>query len=152
MTATAPRVAEFDVAASPDVPRSRIIKFTPERFEQIRNLVERGMSREDIADTIGVTVGSLQVTCSRVGISLRRPKGVPRLYVPKPAPTATGNGTTHAVLTLSLSCREQQCSFPVPVDGDMLTAMALAAERKGMRLTEYVGRLLAHAIEKEVSK
>jgi hypothetical protein len=52
----------------------RSIKFTPERFEQIRNLVERGMSREQIAETIGVTVGSLQVTCSRHGISLKRPK------------------------------------------------------------------------------
>ena len=50
------------------------IKFTPARFEQIRNLVERGMSREQIAETIGVTVGSLQVTCSRHGISLKRPK------------------------------------------------------------------------------
>jgi len=52
----------------------RSIKFTPERFGQIRNLVERGMSREQIAETIGVTVGSLQVTCSRHGISLKRPK------------------------------------------------------------------------------
>jgi hypothetical protein len=32
------------------------------------------MSREQIAETIGVTVGSLQVTCSRHGISLKRPK------------------------------------------------------------------------------
>jgi hypothetical protein len=51
----------------------RPIKFTPERLEQIKNLVERGMKREEIAETIGVTVGSLQVTCSRHGISLRRP-------------------------------------------------------------------------------
>jgi hypothetical protein len=40
----------------------RPIKFTPERMEQIKNLVERGMSREEIAETIGVTLGSLQVT------------------------------------------------------------------------------------------
>src|SRR6516225_1493932 len=52
--------------------RGRPIKFTPERLEQIRNLVERGKSREEIAELIGVTVGSLQVTCSRLGISLRR--------------------------------------------------------------------------------
>ena len=52
--------------------RGRRIKFTPERLEQIRNLVERGKSREEIAELIGVTVGSLQVTCSRLGISLRR--------------------------------------------------------------------------------
>jgi hypothetical protein len=48
------------------------IKFTPERIEQVRNLVERGKSREEIAELVGVTVGSLQVTCSRLGISLRR--------------------------------------------------------------------------------
>ena len=52
--------------------RGRQIKFTPERLQQIRNLVERGKSREEIAELIGVTVGSLQVTCSRLGLSLRR--------------------------------------------------------------------------------
>ena len=46
--------------------RGRQIKFTPERLEQIRNLVERGKSREEIAESIGVTVGSLQVTCFKV--------------------------------------------------------------------------------------
>jgi hypothetical protein len=53
--------------------RGRLIKFTPERVQQIRNLVERGKSRQEIAKLIGVSVGSLQVTCSRLGISLRRP-------------------------------------------------------------------------------
>jgi len=47
-------------------------KFTPERIQQINNLVERGKSREEIAELIGVTVGSLAVTCSKLGISLRR--------------------------------------------------------------------------------
>ena len=56
--------------------RGRPTKFTPERFQQIRNLVERGESREAIAEILDVTVGSLQVTCSRLGISLRRPKVV----------------------------------------------------------------------------
>ena len=54
--------------------RGRQIKFTPERLQQIRNLVERGRSREEIAELIGATVGSLQVTCSRLGISLRLSK------------------------------------------------------------------------------
>src|SRR5258707_13895094 len=52
--------------------RGRQTKFTPERIQQIRNLVERGKSREEIAELIEVTVGSLQVTCSKLGISLRR--------------------------------------------------------------------------------
>ena len=59
------------LATQPPV-RGRQIKFTPERIQQVRNLVERGKSREEIAELIGVTVGSLQVTCSRLGISLRR--------------------------------------------------------------------------------
>ena len=59
--------------ATPAPTRGRQIKFTPERIQQIKNLVERGKSREEIAELIGVTVGSLQVTCSRLGISLRRP-------------------------------------------------------------------------------
>jgi Helix-turn-helix domain of resolvase len=50
----------------------RPTKFTPERIQQIKNLVERGKSRDEIAELVGVTVGSLQVTCSRLGISLRR--------------------------------------------------------------------------------
>ena len=52
--------------------RGRATKFTPERIQQINNLVERGKSREEIAELIGVTVGSLAVTCSKLGISLRR--------------------------------------------------------------------------------
>jgi hypothetical protein len=55
------------------VVRGRQLKFTPERVQQIKNLVERGKSREEIAELIGVTLGSLQVTCSRLGVSLRQP-------------------------------------------------------------------------------
>ena len=47
----------------------RRIKFTPEIIQQIRNLVEQGKSREEIAELIGVTLRSLQVTCSRLEIS-----------------------------------------------------------------------------------
>ena len=53
--------------------RGRPKKFTPEKIQQIRNLVERGKSRDEIAEIIGVTTGTLQVTCSKLGISLRRP-------------------------------------------------------------------------------
>ena len=49
-------------------------KFTPERVQQIKDLVARGTSCEEIATLIGVTVGTLKVTCSRLGISLRKPR------------------------------------------------------------------------------
>src|SRR5215471_15012203 len=74
--------------------RGRQTKFTPERIQQIRNLVERGKSREEIAELIGVTVGSLQVTCSRLGVSLRRPifnTGTGLLRRGAPGPNGTAN-------------------------------------------------------------
>ena len=80
--------------------RGRPIKFTPERVQQIRNLVERGKSREEIAELIEVTIGSLQVSCSKIGISLRRPRldnGIRLLPRGKPVPS---NGGT----TSDLSC------------------------------------------------
>jgi hypothetical protein len=52
--------------------KGRPIKFTPERIQQIKDLIAQGKSREEIAGLIGVTVGSLQVTCSKLRISLRR--------------------------------------------------------------------------------
>ena len=58
--------------------RGRQIKFTPERLEQIRNLVERGKSREEIAELIGVTVGSLQVTCSKLQFHRSKPSSALR--------------------------------------------------------------------------
>src|SRR5262249_21459966 len=54
--------------ASPSV-RGRRVKFTP---QIIKEFVAEGISRDEIANRVGVSVGSLQVTCSRLGISLRR--------------------------------------------------------------------------------
>src|SRR5215467_2745633 len=49
-------------------------KFTPQAIEKIKDQVKQGLGREEIAKSLNVTVGSLQVTCSRLGISLRRPR------------------------------------------------------------------------------
>ena len=52
--------------------KGRRVKFTPQAIENIKEFVAQGISRDEIANRLGVTVGSLQVTCSRLGISLRR--------------------------------------------------------------------------------
>jgi hypothetical protein len=44
--------------SKPDLPKK---KFTPENTRQISNLVERGKSRNEIAEIIGVTPGTLAV-------------------------------------------------------------------------------------------
>ena len=59
-------IAAVQLESQP-VNRRRLTKFTPERIQQICNLLERGKSRDEIAEIIGVTTGTLQVTCSRLG-------------------------------------------------------------------------------------
>src|SRR4029077_14055227 len=72
--------------------RGRRVKFTAQVIENIKKFVAQGMSRDEIANRLGVTVGSLQVTCSRLGISLRRISFIQRL-------TAHGR------------CQEKHCSY-----------------------------------------
>src|SRR5262249_41759801 len=69
--ATLEGAAMTKLNASPSV-RGRRVKFTPQAIEKIKEFVAEGISRDEIANRLGVTVGSLQVTCSRLGISLRR--------------------------------------------------------------------------------
>src|SRR5262249_8032556 len=86
--------------------RGRQTKFTPERIQQIKDLVEPGKSREEIAELIGVTLGSLQVTCSRLGVSLRRPTfntGTGLLRRGEPAPNATAPHCLGAATAIGLS-------------------------------------------------
>src|SRR5262245_39656650 len=81
--------------------RGRPTKFTPERMRQITNLVERGKTRDEIAEIIGVTTGTLQVTCSKLGISLRRPRfdmGTGMLRLPQsrpPRPASPDQPSSH---------------------------------------------------------
>src|SRR5262245_58144795 len=52
--------------------RGRRVKFTPQAMEKIKEFVAEGISRDEIANRLGVSVGPLQVTCSRLCITLRR--------------------------------------------------------------------------------
>jgi hypothetical protein len=103
--------------------RGRQTKFTPEKIQQIKNLVEGGKSREEIAELIGVTLGSLQVTCSRLGVSLRRPifntgTGLLRPGGPGPNWTATHNpaGVSNSGLMQLTKERPEQNSQSGPVE------------------------------------
>jgi Helix-turn-helix domain of resolvase len=97
--------------------RRRQKKFTPERIQQIKNLVEQGTSREKIAELIGVTVGSLQVTCSRLGISLRQPKadsraGLLRREEPPHSRGIAGDDPSSGDMPLPLTKKQSEESQP----------------------------------------
>jgi len=133
--------------------KGRERKFTPERIEQIRNLIERGTSREEIAEIIGCTVGSLQVTCSRLGISLRRQRpdnGVRLLPRPPSAapiplprvpslPAANGNGPTLALVLVDGDRRRES---PLPLAVEDLRRIALEAAVRGVSVADVMTALL----------
>jgi len=147
--------------------RGRKIKFTPERLQQIRNLVERGKSREEIAELIGVTVGSLQVTCSRLGISLRRVvfsngppiKGQPQQNSqsgPVEQPQATTPHEERARtdemgtnLALRMKYRAYERTSELPLTQDMIRQLALEAQFRNMSIGELVGELLTAIVKRD---
>src|SRR5262245_11196298 len=136
--------------------RGRQIKFTRERIEQIKNLVERGMSREEIAELIGVTVGSLQVTCSRLGISLRRPiinNGIrPRLKpVPTP-PLKPAKAADVARFAISMRYRGEERTTELPLTQDLITQLAVEAAFRGVPIGDLIGDLIVGTLQAHARK
>jgi hypothetical protein len=138
----------------------RPIKLTPERLQQIRNLVERGMSREQIAETIGVTLGSLQVTCSRMGISLRRPHCVavavavavaaaapaPRSEAPKEAKPVE----RRAKLAVRMQYQGRERVIELPLSQDQLGGLAIEAHFSNLSIGEMAVKLITAAIKADM--
>jgi hypothetical protein len=136
--------------------RGRQIKFTPERIEQIKNLVERGKSREEIAELIGVTVGSLQVTCSRLGISLRRPiinNGIrPRLKPVSTLPSKPAKAADMARFAISMQYRGEERTTELLLTHDMVTQLAVEAAFRGMPIGDLIGDLIVGALQAHARK
>src|SRR5262245_23157871 len=127
----------------------RPIKFTPERIEQIKNLVERGKSREEIAEIINVTAGSPQVTCSRLGISLRRPKPhlqlapfVPRSPSVEPALPAMPAVANKPRFGLVIQYKGKQRVTDLPLTDDAVRQLTLEAAFQNIPIAELIGRLI----------
>jgi hypothetical protein len=58
--------------------------FTPQNVTLMQQMVDEGSSAREIAMTLGSTAASVRVTCSRLGIRLRRRRGC----VPRPVPSS----------------------------------------------------------------
>ena len=144
----------------------RAIKFTPERLEQIKNLVERGLNRQQIAETIGVTLGSLQVTCSRLGISLRR-RRMPmielrdtamatasvvqlpsdlRPAIPKPPEHDNSVNAQRANFALQIQYQGRERTIALPLSQNLLGALAMEAHFANLTIGETIVKLIAKAI------
>ena len=104
-------------------------KFTPECIEQIKSLVDKGLKKKEIADLIGCTDASLQVTCSRLKISLKKRKSVKDHF-------------------LIMACyRGRLKMMPLPLKSDAMLTLMIRAEIKEISLGELVSQILLEAVD-----
>jgi hypothetical protein len=136
-------------AAAANLSGRRPSKFTPERIQQIRDLVARGETCEEIAAIVGVTVGTLKVTCSRLGISLRRPRSSngSRLLSLR-APRAETIGATTATFAISMQYNGKEQSTALPLTPDMISRLALEASSRDQKIGELAKDLLQAVTKK----
>jgi hypothetical protein len=158
--------------ASPPA-KGRRIKFTPQVIEQIKESVAAGISRDDIANRVGVTVGSLQVTCSRLGISLRRiilPNGSGR-YTPdvrgRTIPTPCSVGIAHvreqkevsqpatraapsANFAITMRHRGKERTSDIELPSRAIEVLACEAISRDVDIARLIGQILVAAINKDM--
>jgi hypothetical protein len=122
-------------------------KFTPDRVQQIKELVARGTSCEEIATLIGVTVGTLKVTCSRLGISLRKPRSRTGL-VPLRAATRVPPSANIARFSVCVRYNGKEQSSELPLTPTMVGQLALEASSRDQKIIELAKDLLRAVTEK----
>ena len=118
-------------------------KFTPANIQKIKDWVAEGISREEIAKSLHVTVGSLQVTCSRLGISLRRRD----LSGPPPIAGQRHTGTGFQIaLTLERSGTERTTELPLTTSA--IVQLKLAADMRNLSMLQLLAEVTSMAIKK----
>ena len=150
--------------------RGRRVKFTPQAIEKIKELVAQGVNREEIASLLGVTVGSLQVTCSRLGISLRRkilhsgpsprlrdPTGTVILFQGSDAYEREQKAeevlpARSAEISIITQYRGKEVTTDLPLRSHALGELALIAMLRDLSIAELVGQILGGAIKNNMIK
>src|SRR4051812_20912730 len=141
----------------------RATKFTPANVQKIKDFVAQGLSREEIAQSLDVTVGSLQVTCSRLGISLRKRHVV--YCNARHLRVMNGNGTRHDIpnqptmiarkradgqFQISLECGGMRRATALPLADRDITPLALEAAVRNLGMTQLLTDIVITAIKKDM--
>jgi hypothetical protein len=138
------------------MPPRPALKYTPEAIEQIKESVKQGLSREEIAKLLGVTVGSLQVTCSRLGISLRRPRIDAQSVLttqPKtesPPPMVEMGSRLVAKLALTIRRKDVWWTLDAPLSQEAIQGLGIEAALRGVGLVELIAQVLCEAVKKDM--
>ena len=149
--------------------RGRRIKFTPQVIEQIKESVAAGISRDDIANRIGVTVGSLQVTCSRLGISLRRiilsngshdapdvtgrttpAPGIAHMREQKEVSQLAARAAPVAQFAITMRRHGEEKTTDIPLPSAAIQLLALEAMSRDLDIAGLVSQVLVAAINQDM--
>ena len=132
-------------------------KFTPANIQKIKDWVAQGMGQEDIAKSLDVTVGSLQVTCSRLGISLRRRDNAPRVRVERRAFVSNGRvyaghlqrePNSRAKFQLVLQSHGMEQTTDLPFTTSDIGRLGVEASAQDLGLTDLMSQVLTQALKK----
>jgi hypothetical protein len=124
--------------------RGRPSKFTPERVQQIQELVKSGVSCAEIAAFVGVTSGTLKVSCSRLRISLRRPRPIDgNRSPPSKAARSTKMATAYAAkFAVIVHYHGEERATELPLTTSMICRLALEASSRGLTISELAEKLV----------
>jgi hypothetical protein len=113
--------------------------------------VAEGISRERIAKLIDVSVGSLQVTCSRLGISLRRSgtRCARVLSGPNPLPMV-GHMQTGTHFQIILERDGTRRTTELPLTNSDIGRLALEAEARNMSMAQLLTAIATMAVKKDL--
>ena len=134
-------------------------KFTPANVQKIKDFVAQGLSREGIAKSLDVTVGSLQVTCSRLGISLRGHDRAARVRVSSRAFVANGQlyvghirreADRRARFQVVLQSQGKELATDLAITARDIGRLGLEASTQGLAMTELMSQVLAEALKKHL--
>ena len=150
-------------------------KIYPQAIERIKDWVAQGINRDEIAKLLGVTVGSLQVTCSKLGISLRRHLfrhgSAPHTLDPaeRAIPPRSSVGIAHvreqktvetsqtalhiaplAKFAITMQHQGKEVATDVPLTSRAIEELALKAMVQNVGIAELVGQILVAAIKKDM--
>ena len=98
---------------------------------------------------IGATVGSLQVTCSRLGISLRRPRSTngSKLLPLTPA-TRARKSANSATFSICVRYNGKEQSSELPLTPAMVGQLALEASSRDQKISDLAKDLIEAVTKK----
>jgi hypothetical protein len=133
-------------------------KFTPDNIARIKEWVAQGVRRDEIASRLEVTVGSLQVTCSKLGVSLRTSSLAKASGAIQPVSVVQrsighvpqGDRYAGAKFALLIQKHSRQAVFDLPLHHNLIEQLALEASARGQSVAVLIEKILSQVIEKNL--